>query len=82
VQPDYAERQHTADRHRRLFDTIAGLPPGQRECTLLWLEDFQYDEIARALRITVDAVKSRLRDARKLLRARLGDEGELPEDEA
>jgi hypothetical protein len=29
----------------------------------------------------MDAVKSRLRDAKKILRARLGDDGTLPEDE-
>jgi len=79
--PDYAERQQAADQQRRLRDAVAELPPGQRECVLLWLDDFQYDEIARALRISLDAVKSRLRDAKRLLRARLGDEGKLPEDE-
>jgi len=79
--PDYAERQRLADQHRRLHDAIAELPAGQRECMLLWLDDFRYDEIAKALRISMDAVKSRLRDAKKLLRARLGDDGKLPEDE-
>lgn len=79
--PDYAERQQAADQHRRLREAIAKLPAGQRECMLLWLESFQYDEIAGALRISMDAVKSRLRDAKKLLRSRLGDDAGLPEDE-
>src|SRR5436189_145089 len=80
-QPDYAERQEAALRRKRLYDAISSLPNGQRECVLLWLDDFKYDEIARALRTTMDAVKSRLRDAKRQLRAKLGDEAALPEDE-
>ena len=79
--PDYAERQETALQMKRMYDAIAGLPPGQRESVRLWLEGFKYDEIARALRITMDAVKSRIRDAKKLLRERLGDDGALPKDD-
>jgi DNA-directed RNA polymerase specialized sigma24 family protein len=45
----------------------------------LQLQDYTYDEIAAALRVTVDAVKSRLRDAKKSLRARLGDAEAFPE---
>lgn len=79
--PDYAERQEAALKVKLLHDAIAQLPPGQRECVRLWLAGFKYDEIARALRITMDAVKSRIRDAKKLLRARLGDDDGLPEDD-
>ncbi len=79
--PDYAERQEQEQRRKRLREVIAELPDGQRQCLQLWLDDFKYDEIAKFLHISVDAVKSRLRDARKLLRVRLGDEGELPEDQ-
>jgi RNA polymerase sigma factor (sigma-70 family) len=79
--PDYAEQQEESHRRERLHEAIAELPRGQRECMQLWLEDFKYDEIATALHISMDAVKSRLRDAKKILRARLGDEGALPEDE-
>lgn len=78
--PDYAERQHEALRRRNLHDAVAALPDGQRQCLSLWLAGFKYDEIGRTLRITVDAVKSRLRDAKKQLRARLGADT-LPEDE-
>ncbi len=78
--PDYAEREEEALRGKRLRDAIAQLPSGGRECLQLWLDDFKYDEIAKFLGITLDAVKSRLRDAKKLLRARLGDDA-LPEDE-
>jgi RNA polymerase sigma-70 factor (ECF subfamily) len=80
-EPDYAERQEVASRRKRLYEAIAELPPGQRECVQLWLDDFKYGEIARALRISIDAVKSRLRDAKRILRAKLGDDGMLPEDE-
>jgi RNA polymerase sigma-70 factor (ECF subfamily) len=76
--PDYVERQHQAQQRQRLYDAIAGLPAGQRQCLQLWLDEFKYDEIAATLRISQDAVKSRIRDAKRLLRERLGDEGMLP----
>ena len=79
--PDYAERQQHELRKKRLYAAIEELPSGQRQCVQLWLEELQYDEIASALKTTVDAVKSRLRDAKKQLRARLGDDGSLPEVE-
>ena len=44
-------------------DAIAQLPAGQRQCIQLWLEDFSYIEIGKALRISLDAVRSRLRGA-------------------
>lgn len=78
AEPDFAERQHAALQRKSLYDAIETLPAGQRQCIQLWLEDFQYDEIARTLRITMDAVRSRLRDARRELRGRLGVT--LPED--
>jgi RNA polymerase sigma factor (sigma-70 family) len=79
--PDYAEREEAALRSKLLREAIAELPAGSRECIQLWLNDFKYDEIAKFLGITLDAVKSRLRDAKKMLRARLGDGNALPEDE-
>ena len=78
--PDYADSMEEARRRRLLHQEILRLPRGQREVMQLWLDDFKYDEIAAALRITMDAVKSRLRDAKKVLRARLGA-GALPEDD-
>jgi RNA polymerase sigma-70 factor, ECF subfamily len=81
AEPDYAQRQEDARRSKLLRDAIAELPAGSRECIQLWLNDFKYDEIARFLGITLDAVKSRLRDAKKILRARLGDNNALPEDD-
>jgi len=79
--PDFAERQQLADRLRRLHEAIAQLPVGQQQCIQLRLDGFKYDEIARCLRISLDAVRSRLRDALRTLRAKLGDETTLPEDE-
>jgi len=77
---DLADRQHDANLRKQLHDAIAQLPSGQRQCVQLWLEDFKYDEIAKALRISMDAVRSRLRDAKRLLRERLGEDNALPED--
>lgn len=79
-QPDPVERLIEAERVTRLRQSIAALPKGQRHCLQLWLDDFSYEEIAQALRISVEAVRSRIRDAKRSLRARLGDEGVLPED--
>jgi RNA polymerase sigma-70 factor (ECF subfamily) len=78
--PDYAELEEKANQRKSLYHEIATLPEGQRQCIQLWLDDLQYDEIARVLNITLDAVRSRLRDARKLLRTRLGS-NTFPEDE-
>lgn len=83
VSPEHpVDRMIDAERKTRLRLEIAVLPKGQRQCLQLWLDGFMYEEIARALRISLDAVRSRIRDARRLLRARLGDEGVLPEDES
>lgn len=80
TQPDPLDRLIDTERRKRLYEAIETLPKGQRQCMQLWLEDYSYDEIARMLRMTLDAVKSRIRDARRLLRERLGDEGVLPEE--
>ena len=76
------DRMIDAERRTRMWQQIAALPRGQRQCLQLWLEDMTYEEIARTLRISVDAVKSRIRDAKRQLRERLGDEDALPEDES
>jgi len=72
--PDYAERQAEEARRAQLAAAIAALPPGQRQCQLLQLDGLQYDEIAKTLGISVDAVKSRLRDAKHYLREQLGEQ--------
>ena len=70
--PDYAEREHAEQQRVRLAAAIGKLTPGQRECLRLWVLGNKYNEIAVILKTTEDAVKSRLRDAKKQLRARLG----------
>lgn len=72
-EPDYGEREHEALRRTSVREATAELSEGQRQCLELLLEGLKYTEIAAALNISVDAVKSRLRDAKKLLRSRLGD---------
>jgi RNA polymerase sigma factor (sigma-70 family) len=66
----------------RMRQAIAELPAGQRQCLQLYLEDFSQEEISRTLQISIVAVKSRIRDAKRALRERLGDEDALPEDES
>jgi RNA polymerase sigma factor (sigma-70 family) len=78
--PDYAEREQQEMRRNGLYAAIAELPEGQRQCLGLWLAGFKYDEIAGILKISADAVKSRVRDAKRQLRARLGADT-LPEDD-
>lgn len=80
--PDYDSRIDNAKRLRALRAEIENLPRGQRQCLLLWLADFDYKEIATTLGISLDAVKSRLRDAKQVLRERLGPDGEFPEEES
>jgi RNA polymerase sigma-70 factor (ECF subfamily) len=80
VHTDPVDRLIEAERLTRLREAIAALPKGQRHCLRLWLHDASYEEIAQALRISIEAVRSRVRDAKRSLRARLGDEGALPED--
>ena len=72
---DYAERQYAEQRRRAVVAAISELPAGQRECLRLWVQGRKYTDIASILGISLDAVKSRLRDAKKHLRAKLGDEG-------
>lgn len=79
-EPDLGERQQAASRRKQLYDAIAELPEGQQQAIFLWLEDKPYDDIASELGVTVDAVKSRLRDAKRFLRSRLGTDA-VPEDE-
>ena len=77
-QPDYAEREQAALQRKALHEAVAELPDGQRQCVQLWLKELTYEEIAKTLRVSVDAVKSRIRDAKKTLGARLG--ATLPEE--
>lgn len=63
------------ERSAQLHVEIDKLPATLRPSLLLWLEGLSYGEIAIALRVSVDAVRTRLRDAKKLLATRLRAEG-------
>jgi RNA polymerase sigma factor (sigma-70 family) len=65
---DHAAREAEALRRKQLHDAIAALPEGQRHAMQLWLDGFHYTDIAHALGVSVEAVKSRLRDAKRHLR--------------
>jgi len=71
--PDYADREAEESRRSRLSAAITALPPGQRECLRLRMQGLTYEEIAKTLGISLDAVKSRLRDATRTLREQLGE---------
>jgi len=73
AEPDYADREAEKARRSRARAVMASLPRGQRQCLRLRIEGFQYDEIATILGISLDAVKSRLRDATRSLREQLGE---------
>jgi RNA polymerase sigma-70 factor (ECF subfamily) len=64
----YVEQDFARARMRRLATAIDELPNGARQAIVLYLEDLSYDEIAQALGVTTDAVKSRIKDARRILK--------------
>jgi len=83
-QTELAVRGATAEDKVALSEVgaaIEKLPPSLNAPLRLWLKGFTYSEVASMLKITVDAVKSRLRDARSRLRAILGVEIESLEDD-
>lgn len=71
-----ADRQQLAWRRRWLRDAISELPEGTRRCVEFWLAGNKYHEIMKILNITMDAVKSRLHDARKRLTVLLAEKQE------
>lgn len=86
---DYAERAEKERRLRQLREAIAKLPDTLRQCLLLRLADFSYTDIQNTLKISLDAVKTRLKEAKIRLRKMLGAESgaselldTLPEDES
>jgi RNA polymerase sigma-70 factor (ECF subfamily) len=62
------------DRQRRVQQAIAALPPDHRAVVVLRdVQEMSYEEIARALRVPVGTVRSRLSRAREALRVALAD---------
>ena len=84
---DYVQRQAAIEGRRRFRQAFSDLPKAQQQCIHLRMQGFKYNQIARVLGITLDAVKTRLREAKKTMRARLGDDAgsadwlDLPEEE-
>jgi len=73
LEPDFAERDESARIRRRVRQAIDELPPSQLRVIELQLEGLKYDEIAERMNITLDAVKTRRKEALKRLRKQLGD---------
>lgn len=83
-EPDYADRDEAARNWKRFREAIAQLPPGQRQCLELQADGLKYHEIAERMGLTLDAVKTRLKEAKKRLRITLGGiewPDRLPEDD-
>lgn len=84
---DYADRQAAIEGRRRFREAFSELPKGQQQTIHVRMQGFKYNQIAKILGITLDAVKTRLREAKKTMRARLGDDAgsvewlDLPEEE-
>ena len=61
------------ERAEQLKQAIETLPVDKRRCVKLRIEGHKYHEIATILQISIDTVKSRLYQARKLLKKKLED---------
>jgi RNA polymerase sigma factor (sigma-70 family) len=62
--PDIEERERQVIM-RKLIDR---LPPITRECVLYYIDGYTYAEIGRLTRLTEEAAKTRLRDAKKMMK--------------
>ena len=82
VRPDLAAEQ--SDELLSVLCCLRALPPRQREiAALFYLEDLSYAQVAGALGISVDTVKSALCRARQALRRELAApraEGKVPNE--
>jgi RNA polymerase sigma-70 factor (ECF subfamily) len=76
--PGLVDREDQVRQEKQLRDAIDELPSGQRDCIRLQLGELTYEEMAKFLGISVDAVKSRIRDAKRFLRERLREFGSTP----
>ncbi|MEA2488646.1 MAG: hypothetical protein QOH21_438 [Acidobacteriota bacterium] len=69
---DYATLDEQRRQRAQLHEAIARLSAAQRECLLLWLADQSYNEIQKTLKISEDAVKTRLKEAKARLKVLIG----------
>lgn len=68
VEPGVYEHMEKEDGRRRLASLLEKLNPDQRACLILReLQGFSYEEIARALGVKINTVRSRLKRARQIL---------------
>ncbi|HKO56969.1 MAG TPA: sigma-70 family RNA polymerase sigma factor [Thermoanaerobaculia bacterium] len=72
IEEKLVRREQTRHFNALYRDALAGLPDLTRDCFLLLLRDVSYKEIAAVTKLTVEAVRSRLREARKRLREEVG----------
>lgn len=72
VEDDLVAREAAALRQKQLSAAVAELPTGLRSALRLRLRGLKYREVAAVMGISIDAVKARLRDARRMLQERLG----------
>jgi RNA polymerase sigma-70 factor (ECF subfamily) len=70
-QSDPYEDVAAKDRHEQIAVAINDLPEGARETMRWYLAGLSYEEIAQTMNVTIDAVKSRLKDARRLIKSML-----------
>jgi RNA polymerase sigma-70 factor, ECF subfamily len=64
----------TLMQRRLLRDMIRRLPPITRECILYRIDGYTYEEIARLVQISVESVRTRLRDAKEMLKEDYDDQ--------
>ncbi len=79
--PDPIDQMSSLRRAEQLQAAIEELPKGMRTVVLMFLEGLTYHEIATLARISPDAVKSRLRDARRRLREQLATDAREEDEE-
>lgn len=55
-------------RRELLRELVSRLPPITKECVEQRIDGWSYEDIAAAMRISVDAVRTRLRDAKRMMK--------------
>ena len=74
LESDVLEPIIRQENYQLVMKAIQVLPKRMRECILMRAEGYSYEEIALALRISVETVKSQLYQSRKKLKTLLGDQ--------
>ena len=61
------------EQYQMAMEAIDKLPKRMRECVLMKADGYSYEDIATALRVSAQTVKSQLYQGRKRLKELLGD---------